>query len=114
MAGIEALPYDYLADEYICPNGRRLSGEEVRRLDALADSLAGEGNSLLINRNQSLTRKIDTNLERIEFMSTRLDRQRELLLIQFYNMESVIAGLQDSLSVIEGIAGIPPLVSTNS
>ena len=37
MAGTEALGYDPVNDEYLCPNGRRLRGEEVRRLDALAE-----------------------------------------------------------------------------
>ena len=83
----------------------------VAKLNAAADSLAGEGNSLLINRNESLARKIDINQERVASLSARLDRQRELLLRQFFAMESVIAGLQNSLTSIQSIAALPPLTS---
>ena len=81
----------------------------VAKLDALADSLAGEDNSLLINRNVALSNKIDINLERVDALTERLDRQRELLLTQFFNLENVIAKLQDSLTAVQGIAALPPL-----
>lgn len=84
------------------------------QLNALADTLAGADNSLLISRTQSLSAKVDLYQERIDFMTERLDHQRELLLTQFYNMETTIAKLQDSLSVVQSIAALPPLVSTNS
>ena len=79
------------------------------KLDALAETLVGEGNSLLVGRAESLSRRIDLNQERIDFMSERLDRQRELLTKQFFNMETVIAKLQESLSVVQGIQALPPL-----
>lgn len=79
------------------------------KLKALSETLVGEGNSLLVNRSATLSRKIDFNQERIGFLSERLDRQRDSLFKQFYHMETVIAKLQDSLTAIENIKALPPL-----
>jgi len=83
----------------------------AQKLDALADALAGEGNSLLVNRTDTLSRRIELNQERADSMTARLERQRELLLTQFFNMENVVSKLQDSLKVVENISALPPLVS---
>ena len=83
------------------------------KASALLDTLAGEGNSLLINRADTLATKVDLNNERIDFYTARLDRQRELLLTQFYNLETVIARFQENLTVISNLSPLPPLGSTN-
>jgi flagellar hook-associated protein 2 len=79
------------------------------KLDKLTESFVNVDNSLLLNRYTALSRKVDFNQERIERLTASLDRQREALLMQFYNMESVIAKLQDSLTAVQGIQAIPPL-----
>ena len=49
------------------------------RLNAAIDRFAGEGDSLLLTRNQTLQSKIESNFERIEFLNHRLDAERERL-----------------------------------
>ncbi|MCA9269296.1 MAG: flagellar filament capping protein FliD, partial [Planctomycetales bacterium] len=84
------------------------------RLDTMAESLVGPQTSLLISRVAALNNKIDQNDQRVARLNERLDKQRELLLSQFYAMESIIAKLQDSLSVVQSLQALPPLtVSSN-
>lgn len=83
------------------------------KLDRLTESLVGRGSSLLVSRAEALSRKIDTNQERIEALTGRLDRQREQLLKQFYTLETTIAKLQDSLTAVQGIQALPPLQISN-
>jgi flagellar hook-associated protein 2 len=85
----------------------------AKKVDALAETLAGSNNSLLVSRAETLQRRIDLNNERIEFLNARLDRRQELLLLQFLNMEVAIGKLQNSLSAIDAIVPLPPLVSTS-
>ncbi len=73
----------------------------------VTDSLAGVERGALLNRNETLNSQIDQNRQRIESLSTRLDKQRTRLLTQFYNMEQVIARLQQNLSALGGIQSIP-------
>ena len=61
------------------------------RFKKLIDTLAGEENSLLLNRNNALQDKIDDNNDRIETLTGRLDRERERLLLEFYRLEESIA-----------------------
>ena len=82
------------------------------KLDAAVESLAGADNSLLINRTISLNSKIELHQERIASWNERLDRQRELLLNQFFAMESIIGNLQNSLEAVQQIAALPPLTSS--
>ena len=49
------------------------------------------------------------NRERIEAHTLRLERERELLLIQFYSMESAVAKMQSNLDLIESIQAFTPL-----
>ncbi|MCH7729035.1 MAG: flagellar filament capping protein FliD [Planctomycetes bacterium] len=86
-------------------------GDKVQRV---IDSLAGEDNSLLINRTISLQSNIDLNNERIAFLNERLDRQRDRLLKEFFGIEEAIARLQTSLTAIQSIQLIPPLTARSS
>jgi flagellar hook-associated protein 2 len=86
----------------------------VDRLDKLIDQLAGVGDSVLVGRAAVLTRKIEANQARIDQWNARLERSRERLLKTFIKNEEAIAKLQGSLSVISGLAPLPPLFSTNS
>jgi flagellar hook-associated protein 2 len=78
---------------------------------ALADSLAGVESGALLNRSSALQNQIEQNSKRIDSMDVRLDRQRERLLKQFYNMETAIAKLQQNLSALNQLQIIPPLGS---
>jgi flagellar hook-associated protein 2 len=82
------------------------------KLDDIIEQLAGVDNSLLTSRTQSLTRTIKANNDRIEAMNARLDRHRERLLLQFYNIETTVAKLQDNLTALSALQIIPPLTSS--
>ncbi len=76
------------------------------RFKKLIDTLAGEENSLLLNRNNALQDKIDDNNDRIETLTGRLDRERERLLLEFYRLEESIAKIQSNLSVVQSLASL--------
>ena len=81
----------------------------VTKFESAVDSLAGEGQSLLVSRSDALQRRIDSNSEKIEFMNVRLEAERDRLLLQFYNMETSIAKLQGNLQAIQSLAPLPAL-----
>ena len=83
------------------------------RLEKLTEQLAGDRNSLLSNRFDAFDRRITTNNAKIEFHNERLERQRELLLRQFQQMEIAIGKIQNSQSAIASLAALPPLQSRN-
>ncbi len=60
------------------------------------DTLVGEKNSVLVNRSQSLQRTIDLSNNRITALNVRLDRERERLLKQFYDMETNISRIRNN------------------
>ena len=78
---------------------------------ALADGLAGIKGGALLNKSNSLQTQIEQNGKRVESMNTRLDKQRERMLKQFYNMETAIAKLQKNLSALNQMQIIPPMGS---
>jgi flagellar hook-associated protein 2 len=81
------------------------------KLDTLIERLAGAGNSLLVNRNQSLQRRIENTSGRVDGLNKRLDHERERLLTYFFRLETTIARMQDNLSAISSLQPIPPLGS---
>lgn len=76
---------------------------------ALADSLAGTERGALLNSSNSLQSKIEQSGKRVVTMNTRLDKQREQLLKQFYNMEAAISKLQSNASALDQLQIISPL-----
>ncbi len=76
------------------------------RLSDLADRIAGEGSGMLLNRTETLTSQIESNNERIDTLSTRLEKERERLLLQFYKTEEAIAKIQSNQSAISQIQPI--------
>ncbi|HEY3395918.1 MAG TPA: flagellar filament capping protein FliD [Lacipirellulaceae bacterium] len=82
------------------------------KLKAAIGKLAGEGNSVLGTRAETLANIIENNKDRIAFMDARLTRQREALLAQFFQLESTIAAMQDNLTALAGLQVIPPLGRT--
>jgi flagellar hook-associated protein 2 len=81
----------------------------VARIDALVEQLAGSENSLLSSRSRSLTANIEVNTERIDQMTSQLDRQRDRLLLDFYRLEETIAKIQGNLTAVESITAFEPL-----
>lgn len=84
------------------------------RFNATIDSLAGDENGLLTNRSDALQNTIDTNLSRIEDLNASLERQRETLLLQFFQLESIIANLQQSQTALNALQPIAPLAIANN
>ena len=81
----------------------------VKKVESLIDTLAGAGNSLLVNRADSLQRKINTNNERIANHNIRLASERERLLNEFFAMEEAIGKLQGNLTALQALQPLPPL-----
>ncbi len=81
------------------------------RLEDLIERLSAEQSSLLAERLNALTRKIEQSQERIAFLNSRLDQQRERLYMQFYRMELAIGKMQSTLSAIEKIQPLAPLTA---
>jgi flagellar hook-associated protein 2 len=92
---------------------QRLFTDEERGVaaafDKLIDQLAGEGNSLLVSRTDSLNDKIDVNTRRLEALDARLESERERLLKQFFDMEEAVARMQSDLAAIQGLQALAPL-----
>jgi flagellar hook-associated protein 2 len=80
------------------------------RLTTAIEQLAGANTSLISERLKSIEDKISANQERIDSMNKHLDSQRQRLLTQFYNLETVIAKLQDSQSILDALQPLPSLV----
>lgn len=76
------------------------------RLNAVADGIAGEFTGLLLNRTQTLTAQIEFNSERVDSLNSRLEKERERLLLRYYSTEEAIAKIQSNLSVIDQIQPI--------
>jgi flagellar hook-associated protein 2 len=79
------------------------------RFDKLVEQLAGIGDTVLVGRVGTLTRKIEQNQGRIDLWNARLDKQRDQLLKSFQQSETIIAKLQSSLSALNAIAPLPAL-----
>lgn len=78
----------------------------VKQMHDLMEQFAGRDNSLLVNRAESLGRKIDSYSERIEGYNISLEREREALLKQFYDMEVAIGKLQSNIDYLSSISYI--------
>ena len=76
------------------------------KLDSLAEKLAGETNSMLLNRSETLTTQIEFNNDRIDALNVRLENERERLLRQYYSMEQAIAKIQSNQQAVSQIAPI--------
>jgi flagellar hook-associated protein 2 len=84
------------------------------RAKVVADNLAGVNSGALLNRSNTLQSKIEQNLQRIDLLSGRLDKQRERLLKQFNGMEAAIAKTQNNLQSLNNLQIIPPLFLARS
>lgn len=78
----------------------------ANRISDLADRLAGDTNSLLIGRTETLAKQVQSNSERVETYNIRLEAERERLLRQFFAMEEAIGKIQGYQSSIDSIQPI--------
>lgn len=76
------------------------------RIDKLVEGLAGEGDSIMVNRAAALERKITINDERVKKFNEMLTRKRDFLLDQFYTLESTIAKIQSNTDALNSIAAL--------
>ncbi len=81
----------------------------VAKFETAIESLTDSENGLLTNRDNSLTTTIEANEARIERFNESLDRQRERLLLQFFQLEQVISGLQTTQQAVNSFQAVPPL-----
>ncbi|MBI1899674.1 MAG: flagellar filament capping protein FliD [Planctomycetia bacterium] len=81
----------------------------AEKLDDLIEGLAGEDNSLLVNRLLALNDKVADNERRIDVLNERLDVFRERTLKQFADLEIAIARLKDSQSALSTLSILPPI-----
>jgi flagellar hook-associated protein 2 len=84
------------------------------KISAAVDRLAGADESLLASRSDALQSTIAANQSRIDRFTTQLEKQEERLFMQFYQLEQIIAKLQQSQTALENMQVIPPLVNTRS
>jgi flagellar hook-associated protein 2 len=78
----------------------------VAKLGAVVDQLAGEDTSVLARRSDVLADKIKINQTRLDAFATQLDNQQTRLTNQFYQLESIIAKLQQSQSALGDIQNL--------
>jgi flagellar capping protein FliD len=82
------------------------------KLNNAVEQLAGAKASLLTSRNKTLGEIIESNNDRLGDMTDSLARQRERLLLTFYNLETTVSKMRDSLSALSSLQVVPPLTST--
>lgn len=78
----------------------------ANRIDFLSDRIAGIDNGLLLTRSDTLGTQIERNTTQIDTMNSRLERERERLLNQFFATETAISRLQSNQSAIGQIERI--------
>ena len=86
----------------------------VAQFTQAIEQLAGSDNGLLTNRNDALQNTIDINNSRIEDFDESLEAQRNRLLLEFAQLESLIASLQANQSALNALQPLAPLVSVSS
>jgi flagellar hook-associated protein 2 len=85
----------------------------VAKLEGIVDRLAVDENSALGSRGSSLADKIEANNARIATMNETLEREQDRLFAQFFQLESIIAGLQQSLDALANFTPVPPLARSS-
>lgn len=82
------------------------------KFDSIVEQLAGETGGLLTNRTDSLQSTIESNSDRIAQLDAFLERQRETLLLQYAQLESILANFQATQSALSAFSPVPPIGST--
>ena len=70
------------------------------RAKVVLDALVGVKNSVLVNRSQTLQRTIETTINRTDSLTARLERERERLSKQFYDLETNLAKIKNNGSAL--------------
>jgi flagellar hook-associated protein 2 len=78
------------------------------KISKVVDSLAGDENSLIASSSEALQDTIEANELRLDQFETQLASQEDRLLNQFYQLELIIAKLQQSQSALEGLQPLAP------
>ncbi|QDU30987.1 Flagellar hook-associated protein 2 [Anatilimnocola aggregata] len=78
------------------------------KVDAVLEKLVGRTNSTFVNRAATLQRQLEDTTKRIDSLTLSLNKERERLTLQFYNMELAISKIKNSLTAIESIKYINP------
>lgn len=81
------------------------------KLSTVANNVGGDSNSLLAARADALQTMIDANTKKISQLTDSLNVQRDALLSQFDNLETVVASLKNNASVLSSFTAVPPLGS---
>lgn len=76
------------------------------KVNAAMETLVGLDNSVLVNRSSTLNNQVEDIAKRIEALNGRLDRSRERLTNDFYNMELAINKIKANLSSIGQIQNL--------
>lgn len=84
------------------------------KLDTAIEQLAGEENSILASRAESLADVIEISRERITKMDERLARERERLLTEFARLEATVSSLRQNLNALSALQILPPITRTQS
>jgi flagellar hook-associated protein 2 len=96
--------------EFFADEDRGFAG----KLDTILESLVGENHSVLVGRVESIQKQLDDAASRIDIWNARLDRERERLMNEFFNLENIVASIKNNLNAISQIQFIPPLSSTST
>ncbi len=86
----------------------------VSRFDNTVKRLAGVDGGLLTNRTESLQSTIDANNDRIDDLDSFLERERERLLLQYAQLESILADFQSTQSALASFSPVPPLATQSN
>jgi flagellar hook-associated protein 2 len=84
------------------------------KFDDLAEQLVGQDVSLMAQRFRSLQAKVDHNQTKLDEMDARLEKQRERMLLSFYNMELAIGKMQSNVSVLNNLTSWSGTTSSSS
>jgi flagellar hook-associated protein 2 len=85
------------------------NGGVVSKFDNVIKGLVGLDNGLLTRRTDALQNTIDSNVDRIADLDTYLERQRERMLLQYAQLESILADFQATQSALASFSPVAPL-----
>ena len=92
-----------------CP---RIAGQarsarfDPRVFPGRTEGLAGETDSIMVNRAAALERKVKINDDKVKKYNEMLTRKRDFLLKQFYTLETTLAKIQSNTDAINSIASL--------
>ena len=76
----------------------------AEKFDAVIESIAGVSNSLLITRNDTCRRRSNAHTRTDRLLQSAAGRERERLLLYYYNLEIAISKIKANMSVVESSA----------